>query len=296
MTTVSILLPHYNDPAGLALTLRSVEAQTWKGSREVVVVDDGSRDEHKDRLRQVCAESSENVRLIENARNRGRPYTRNVLLDAAEGKLTTWLDAGDEIYPRKLELQIEGLYRARFLEFEQAVWCTCNYDMHWVGTRRRKAQQRVDDDPLGALLQSTLRAYLWTLLGTTQSFRDVGYFDLALPRLQDLDFFLRFVEKGGMFVMPPTDDPLCVYHKSDVGKNGQMVLECFEHIYAKHAPALMARSRRYRRNREYDVYMLAARFTQNNGELGKMLGYLGLAAARSPVRFARKMARDRGRL
>jgi len=84
-------------------------------------------------------------------------------------------------------------------------------------------------------------------MGTTQSFRDVGYFDLELPRLQDVDFFLRFVEKGGRFVLPPSAEPLCLYRKSDLGRSGTEVLRCNRYLLRKHAALLMQHSRRYRR-------------------------------------------------
>jgi glycosyltransferase involved in cell wall biosynthesis len=289
MTIVSILIPHFNDPDGLALTLRSVEAQTWKGDREVVVVDDGSKPEVQARLEEVVEASSERVRLVRNPQNRGRPYTRNVLLDSADGKYITWCDAGDEFYPEKLERQLEGLYRARFVGYQANVWCICNYDMHWANRRATGRNQEVNGDLLGNLMLSTLRAYLFTLLGSTQSFRDVGYFDTNLPRLQDLDFFIRFVTKGGMFVLPSTHTPLCVYHKSDVGKAGDEILRCSKYIYKKHEAALMTHSRRFRRNRQFDHYMLAARFTANNNDLLKTIRYRATAAFYSPVAFSRRL-------
>lgn len=296
MTTISILLPHYNDPEGFLLTLRSIEAQTFRGPMEIVVCDDGSRPEHLAQVERIVEESPSRIVLLKNPVNRGRPYTRNVLLDAAGGIYLTWVDSADELYPRKLSVQLDALYRTKLLRFDRPAWVTCNYDMHWIGGGKpRLGRQRVEGDQATSLFLATLRAYLWTLLGTTQSFRDVGYFDTKLPRLQDLDFFLRFVEKGGMFVMPDTHDALCVYHKSDIGKDADMIAECYRHIYDKHAPLLMSHSARFRRNRLYDLNMLAARFAANNDDALKTAAYLGRAALCSPASFARKALRSKGR-
>jgi glycosyltransferase involved in cell wall biosynthesis len=297
MTVLSILIPHYNDPEGLALSLRSIEAQTWKGEREIVVCDDGSKTEHQPELESVIAGSPERIRLVRNEVNRGRPWTRNVLLDNATGKYTTWLDAGDEYYPTKIELQLQALYAARYAGITGPIWSTCHSQMRWAnGRRKSKVVQHVEGDQISNLLLDQVRAYLYTLVGLTQTFRDVGYFDLELPRLQDLDYFLRFIEKGGQLVLPPTDEPLCLYHKTDVGRNGEEVLRCNQYLFKKHAPMLMARSRRFRRNRLFQQYHLAARFTSNNDDRVRTFQYLAKSALASPLRFVQWFVKTGGKV
>jgi glycosyltransferase involved in cell wall biosynthesis len=297
-TTLTILIPHYNDPAGLALSLKSITGQTWKGDREVIVVDDGSTADNVAKLEEVVEASVERVRLIKNPVNRGRPYTRNVLLDAADGKYTTWLDAGDEYYPQKIELQLDALYRARLTDPGATIWCTCHSDWLWAGAPAKKMIiQQVGDDQVSHLLTGNLRAYLYTLLGPTQTFKDVGYFDLSLPRLQDLDFFLRFVAKGGTLIVPPgPPQALCIYYKSDVGKNGDEVLRSNQHILRKHAGLLLSHSRRFRRNRRFQQFMLAARFTNNNDDTARTAQYLAQSALANPFGFARWLIKSKGRL
>ncbi len=297
MTTISILIPHYNDPDGLVLSLRSIVGQTWRGDREVVIVDDGSRPEVQQRVDEIVGASSERIRLVKNGVNRGRPWTRNVLLDNADGKYLTWLDAGDEYYPRKLELQLEALYRARYQQVPGPVWSTCASDWRWQGSpRKKRIPQPVDGDQVANLFLGSCRAYLYTLLGTTQSFRDVGYFDLNLPRLQDLDFFLRFVEKGGTLVLPPSPESLCVYHKTDLGRNGEEVLRCNQYLFRKHAGLLLSRSRRFRRNRQFQQFMLAARFTANNDDRMRTAKYVAQSAVAAPFGFLRWLVVNKGKL
>ncbi|UJR86883.1 glycosyltransferase family 2 protein [Sandaracinus amylolyticus] len=293
--SISILVPHYNDPEGFLLTLKSVEAQTFRGPRELVVCDDGSTPQNLRRLHEIAEQSPERIVLLENGVNRGRPHTRNRLLDTASGTYLTWCDSGDELYPQKLALQHDALYRARLLRWDRPVWVTCHYDMHWVGGKPKHGRQTVEGDQISNLLLSSLRAYLFTLLGTTRSFRDVGYFDQKLPRLQDLDFFLRFAAKGGMFALPNTTEALCVYHKSDAGKDADLIADCYRHIFRKHSALLMTRSVRFRRNRLYDLNMLAARFASNNDDAAKTLVYMMRAAALNPVSFARKALSTKGR-
>jgi len=69
-----------------------------------------------------------------------------------------------------------------------------------VGYIRQVRQVTEQDQIKALLLGKNLRAYLWTVLCEAGSLRDVGRFDENLGRLQDLDYFIRFVLKGGVLV------------------------------------------------------------------------------------------------
>ena len=80
--------------------------------------------------------------MLRNPPNRGRPYTRNRLLDAVDGDFVAWLDAGDVWYPSKLERQFDHLSRLRFEgEDVDRLWITCHYDWQWEGQRNRPVRQ-----------------------------------------------------------------------------------------------------------------------------------------------------------
>jgi len=297
MITLSILVPHFEDLEGLALSLASVRAQTWKGRQEIVICDDGSSSANLRRLRQLLDQpGNEDVRLLCNTTNRGRPYTRNVLLDAAEGKYTAWLDSGDEWYPPKTERQLEVLFQHHWSAPGAPAWCTCHYDWQWQGGRKKLRVQAVRGDPVDNLLRCTLASYLWTTLARTEHYRQVGYFDLDLPRLQDLDFFLRFASKGGIFLLPDTKSALCVYHKSDVGRDASEILRCYRRVFETNRSQLLRFSRRYRRNRTLHMYLHAARFAKNNRDYGSLIGWLGMAGLVHPAGFVRRMIKSSGKL
>lgn len=294
--TVSVLMPHYQDAHGVELSLRSVTNQSWRGTREVVIYDDGSRPQAFDELLAVVDRSPAPVRVLRNESNRGRPFARNALLDAATGKYTAWLDAGDEWYPDKIQHQLDAVYRARLKGFDVPVWVTCNYHWQWEGGKPKLRRQNVEGDQATNLMIGNLAAYLWTTFARTEAFRNVGYFDLDLPRLQDLDFFIRFCEKGGRLIMPDTHDALCVYHKSDVGRAGEQVLECFRYIYRKHGAVLSRHTKNFRRNRELHMLMHAARFTRNNGDRAATAALLGRSALVHPAGFFKRMWKSKGQL
>lgn len=292
MPALDILIPHFNDAEGLDLTLKSIAAQTWRGDLRVVIADDGSRGEQVDAARALGESFGHPVTFIANGGNRGRPYTRNVLLDAIDSPYVAWLDAGDEWFPEKLAVQFDALAKAD--AEHDFVWMTCHYRWHWQGSEKiyRMKLQRTDLDQLKALLVGTdLRAYLWTLLARRETFASVGWFDERLPRLQDLDYFLRFVLKGGMILAPPGEDPLCVYHKSDLGRSADQIRDCNAYIFDKYRVLYNRYGTRFLKTRLFHMEMHSARFAANNDDFQKANGYMWRAARAKPRLFLRHLRR-----
>lgn len=92
--TYSIVIPAYNESARLAASLEKVlayvHAQGWDA--EVIVVNDGSRDNTAEIVRQFAAKDPI-VKLLENPGNRGKGYSvRNGMLHA-QGRIILFSDA-----------------------------------------------------------------------------------------------------------------------------------------------------------------------------------------------------------
>ncbi|HWA07871.1 MAG TPA: glycosyltransferase family 2 protein [Opitutaceae bacterium] len=98
---VSILIPCYNAESWLADTLESALGQTWT-HREIIVVDDGSRDGSLAVARRFEARG---VRVIAQT-NRGASAARNAALAASRGDWLQFLDADDLLAPEKIERQL----------------------------------------------------------------------------------------------------------------------------------------------------------------------------------------------
>jgi dolichyl-phosphate beta-glucosyltransferase len=92
----SIVIPAYNEGTRLGATLERVlgylRAQGWSAEAEVIVVNDGSRDNTADLVRGF-AEGNPMLRLVENPGNRGKGYAvRNGMLNA-RGEVVVFSDA-----------------------------------------------------------------------------------------------------------------------------------------------------------------------------------------------------------
>jgi len=134
---VSILIPAYNAQEWVSDTLRSAIHQTWQRT-EIIVVNDGSRDQTLDIVRQF---ETAGVRIITQP-NQGAAAARNRAFQESQGDYIQWLDADDLLAPDKIELQVAEidkglskrtllssgwgrfLHRHRRAEFvPSALWC-----------------------------------------------------------------------------------------------------------------------------------------------------------------------------
>jgi glycosyltransferase involved in cell wall biosynthesis len=299
---IDVLIPHYNDPEGLKLSVDSIVGQDYGGEFRIVLVDDGSRSSAIEQARSVLAEAGLAYSWHQNEVNWGRPRTRSRLLRESSAPYLAWLDAGDIWLPAKTRTQmvlLEELEAAPDVD-AASVWATCDYEWHWQDGRQSLEVQQTEGDQVRALMEGRkLRGYLWTLLARREAFLRVGDFDERLPRLQDLDFFLRFTELGGRLVKPPSSEPrpLCIYLKSDVGRDARQIYDCNTYLMKKHAELFGRYGRAFERKRRVQAHMLALRFAKNNGQrmlaarflLGGLLTDPGAAFS-----FARRKLRERG--
>lgn len=87
---VSILIPAYNAEQWVADTINSALNQIWP-RKEIIIVDDGSRDQTLAIARQF---SSKNVSVV-TQENQGAAAARNKAIELCQGDYIQWLDADD---------------------------------------------------------------------------------------------------------------------------------------------------------------------------------------------------------
>jgi len=101
---VSILIPAYNAERWIADTIHSALGQTWKRT-EIIVVDDGSKDQTLSVLRQFDARGV----TVVSQHNQGAAAARNTAFYLCQGDYIQWLDADDILAPDKISKQIQAL-------------------------------------------------------------------------------------------------------------------------------------------------------------------------------------------
>ena len=127
--SISIIIPAYNEEKRLPATLTAVKAYlastTWDFT-EIVVVDDGSRDNTPGVARQA------GVRLLQNPGNRGKGYSvRHGMLEAKGD----WLLFSDADLSTPIE-ELEKLWSAIERERAQAVIGSRDLDRSLIGVRQ----------------------------------------------------------------------------------------------------------------------------------------------------------------
>lgn len=282
MKTIDILIPAYQDADALAHSLASISSQDHAGPVRVVIYDDGSDHENWVRIEQVARASGVNVTLHRGDMNRGRPHARNALLALVEGDYVCWLDAGDEWPPAKLSTQCAALERLEAERPGQAIWLTSGYVMDWGGRAKTNIQDTQSEQIANLLEGRSLRAYLWTLMCPAWTLTPLGEFDAELPRLQDLDYFVRFVLAGGEIISVGTE-PLAIYHKSDIGRDARMIHACNRRIFRKHRYLYDRYGRQFVANAKLRMELLASRFARNNSQPVLAAYYLARGAFLAPL-------------
>ncbi len=107
MPQISIVIPAYNVATFIHVALDSIVNQSYQDF-EIVIVNDGSRDNTQEVLEAYAAKHADkDIRIIEQD-NQGYSGARNTGIEAARGKYICLLDADDEYYPESLALRVRA--------------------------------------------------------------------------------------------------------------------------------------------------------------------------------------------
>lgn len=98
MINISVIVPVYNVEKYLVGCIESILHQTFKGTYEVILVDDGSTDGSGE----ICDHYSEQCKVIHQP-NRGVSAARNVGMRAAQGEYLSFVDSDDTLREYALE-------------------------------------------------------------------------------------------------------------------------------------------------------------------------------------------------
>ena len=101
---VSILIPAYNAERWIGYTLESAVNQTWP-RKEIIVVDDGSRDRTAEVARGFA---SKDIKVV-STENHGLSGAQNNAFKLCQGDFVQLLDADDLLSPDKIERQVVAL-------------------------------------------------------------------------------------------------------------------------------------------------------------------------------------------
>lgn len=188
MPTVSVIIPTYNRGSLLLQTLESVFQQTYKDF-EVIVVNDGSRDNTGEILRALVANGS--IRYVEQA-NQGLSCARNTGASMAVGEYLAFVD-DDDLWPLdKLEWQVRSLDR----NTQAAMVYGFSKSFENLFTAEKAARPlEPKGGPSGDCRRAFLEANFMSSIGQTlirrSAFEKVGRFESGRLYAEDCDLYIR---------------------------------------------------------------------------------------------------------
>jgi len=191
---ISVLMPCYNCAAHVEEAVRSVLAQTFV-DWELIVVDDGSRDDSADR---VAACEDPRIRLLRQD-NAGVSAARNRAIAAARGARLAFLDADDWWAPTLLE-RLSGALD----EHPDAVAAYCGWQN--IGLPGNAGEPHVPPDyEAGDRDAHLLTACPWPIhavMVKTRAVREAGGFDETLATSEDYALWLEVATQGALVRVP----------------------------------------------------------------------------------------------
>ncbi|HKO97823.1 MAG TPA: glycosyltransferase [Pyrinomonadaceae bacterium] len=233
---VSVVLPTYNRAQTLERSIRSVLNQTFTDF-ELIIVDDGSTDESNSILRKFA--DLTNVILASRPR-RGCSAARNYGIRVARGRYVAFQDSDDEWMPDKLAKAVAALEQS---DKDTGVFYS---DMLIVRSDGSVTDFRAPQLKPGVLINEDTRDYQVHSIGIQSAvikrecFESVGYFDEALPRLIDLEIFIRLSDK---FRFVHSDETLVRFYLGEgISTDGKALIKARRHLLAKYRRRLKLQS------------------------------------------------------
>lgn len=187
---VTVFVPTYNRGSLIGTALKSLVEQTWK-NLEIIVIDDGSDDEHLETLKEICARYPE-VKVIYQGTNKGAYEARNTALKVAKGEFVTVHDDDDWSHPEKIQVQVGHL-----MSTPDALG---NIIYHARATEEL-AFTRINNNPVFN------QPYFGSLMYRASVFSDFGVFD-PINRSADAEFRDRVVAATGKPIPAVLNVPL----------------------------------------------------------------------------------------
>lgn len=213
----SVVIPTRNRPSSLAVALQSVLAQRFPAF-EVIVVNDGSAEPHEPRYREladVAPRMARMLTLMRTQRGHGPGYCRNYGAAQARGDYLCFLDDDDRWTDSEHLVRAAGVIAASaepidlilanqraFRDGMPAAGVTWIEDLN--------DRLRGSPDAAGAyavtpaeLLGCKAHCHLNTTIASSLFYSEIGGLDEGLRYEEDLDFFLRAIDRARLIKFLP---------------------------------------------------------------------------------------------
>ncbi len=276
---VSVIIPTYNYGQYVTEAVESVLGQTY-ANREIIVVDDGSTDDTRERL----GSYGDRVRYIYQE-NRGLSAARNTGIKAARGDLIAFLDADDVWVPEKLSVEVP------ILGAQAEVGLIASLSTDFKETLARVEGPMETREVTADELVIRARFGSCGVLVKAECFRTCGVFDEGLRSAEDRDMWIRIARK---YRVLRVEKPLWRYriHGSSMSYNVPKMRENQKQLLRKVFGEYPEFRHRYLlRLKAYSQlnYDTAVSLIHDHGRTGRALWPLALSCLLWPGPFGKRL-------
>jgi len=182
---VSVIIPVYNRENIIERTLKSCFAQTYPYI-EVIVVDDGSTDNSKDKVIKYAKEHNTKKKFIKYIyqENAGSCVARNKGLDNVDGEYVQFLDSDDTIESKKIELQVYSICE----DSSDCALC----DFKYINKDKEIIKYVENSGDIHEYTSKLRSVSVMTPLIRKSSMLDSLRWNPKLKRNQDMDFMFKY--------------------------------------------------------------------------------------------------------
>lgn len=194
---ISVIIPMFNAEKSIIKSLDSVKNQTYSGVFEIIVVNDGSRDNSRNLAEDYIEKNPEMQISLINQENGGVSKARNVGLKMAKGDYIALLDSDDEWLPQKTERQMKYLLDQNL-----------NIDFLLSVRNNEKILYPYSVDLQTNLVEITLKKLLIRVLGHTSTvifkraiLENTGFFDEKQRYSEDMNYWMRITKNNKIYLL-----------------------------------------------------------------------------------------------
>lgn len=261
--TVTVIVPHYNRPDMVGRALQSILHQ-GVAPDEVILVDDHSLPENRDRLQQFSSIAT----ILQLPHNLGISGARNHAAQQAKGEWLAFLDDDDEYVAGKLRRQLDYIEQhpeVQALGGGLTMMATDGHTEYWGGKPTRRLT-------LGDALRRTA-SMSQALLIRRETFLAVGGFDTGLRYMEDYELGIRLLSAG--VEMHFLAEPMFLYHwggsRDQLTRNWRRMFDAEMQVVRQHSAAAQRAFGRFGR-----LKLIAACYKKWGKNRGRITGRLML--------------------
>lgn len=230
--TTSVVVATRSRPELLRLALRSIIAQDYAGTIQVVAVFDQAEPDTGllEDLDLTGHAGPRTVVVIANARTPGLPGARNSGVDGSAGELLAFCDDDDSWLPHKLRRQVEAL------QDTGADLSVCGIEISYGDRHHVRVPTAADVTVAELSRRRVMEAHPSTVLVTRRAFDEIGPVDEEIPGgyAEDYDWMLRALADHRVSVV---SEPLVrvLWHAgSFFSTRWQTIIDALDYTVAKH--------------------------------------------------------------